>query len=172
MLERNGLLNKIFEDVITFIRDFGDEDLKKHFTESGKNATYVSNFTVDEFITIISDHIEKKTLRDLLVSSDFSLLADESTDEAGRSQLAIFVRFIDPTTNLPTEQFICVRKLGPSKTSEAIMMELEEMFEEKHINKSFIRFSGLDGTNCLSGMQNGVQRRIQHSSPYAFYINC
>ena len=49
-----------FEDVITFIRDFGDEDLKKHFTESGKNATYVSNFTVDEFITIISDHIEEK----------------------------------------------------------------------------------------------------------------
>ena len=67
------------------------------------------------------------------MSSDFSLLADESTDEAGRSQLAIFVRFIDPTTNLPTEQF-SVRKLGPSKTSEAIMMELEEMFEEKHIN--------------------------------------
>ena len=30
----------------------------------------------------------------------------------------------------------------------------------------------MDGTNCMSGVQNGLQRRIQHVSPYAFYINC
>ena len=111
-------------------------------------------------------------MRDLLVAADFSLLADESTDEAGRAQLSMFVRFIEITTNLPKEEFICVHKLGASKTSEAIMIEIEEMFVEKHINKSFIRFSGLDGTNCMSGVQNGLQRRIQHISPYAFYINC
>ena len=158
--------------MISFIRDLGDNDLKQHFIESGKNATYVSHFTVDEFIKIISNHIEQKTLRDLLVSADFSLLADKSTDEAGRAQLSMFVRFVEMTTNSPTEQFICVRKLGASKTSEAIMLEIEEMFSEKHINKTFIRFSGLDGTNCMSGVQNGLQRRIQHVSPYAFYINC
>ena len=63
-----------------------------------------------------------------MVSSDFSLLTDESTDEA--EQLATFVRFNNPTTNLSTEQFICVHRLGSSKTLEAIMIELEEILEK------------------------------------------
>ena len=51
------------------------------------------------------------------------------------------------------------------------MTELEEMFAEKHINKSLIRSSGLDGTNTMSGKEIGMQRKIQHVSPYALYIN-
>lgn len=46
------------------------------------------------------------------------------------------------------------------------------MFTEKYINKSLTRFSVLDGTNAMTGNQNGVQRKIQHVSPYALYINC
>ena len=65
-----------------------------------------------------------------------------------------------------------MRKVSTSKTTEALMLELEEMFSNKHIDKTLIRFSGLDGTNAMSGTQNGLQRRIQHVSPYAFYMNC
>ena len=52
------------------------------------------------------------------------------------------------------------------------MKELEEMFVEKNINKSLIRFSGLDGKNAMSGEKKGLQRRIRHVSPYALYLNC
>ena len=52
------------------------------------------------------------------------------------------------------------------------MVELDEMFIGKYINKSLIRFSGVDGTNAMSGKQNGMQRKIQHVPPYALYINC
>ena len=45
------------------------------------------------------------------------------------------------------------------------------MFGEKYINKSLIRFSGVDGTNATSGKQNGMQRKIQHVSTYVLYIN-
>ena len=39
----------------------------------------------------ISNYIQQKTLRDLLVSANISLLVDKSTDEARRGQLAFFV---------------------------------------------------------------------------------
>ena len=63
------------------------------------------------------------------------LLSDE------RTQLAVFARFIDSTTHTVSEKIICVRKLGESKRAASIMAELEEMFAEKYINKSLIRFS-------------------------------
>ena len=95
----------------------------------------------------------KKTKK--LTAGEFSLLTDESTDEACRAQLSIFVRYVASLTNKPKEEFVCIRKLGTSKTSEALMNELEQMFIDKNIVKTLIRFSGLDGTNAMSGEKKG-----------------
>ena len=137
-----------------------------------KNASYMSKFTVDEIVKLISDKIEANFLRDLLTANDFSILSDESSGEAGRAQLAVFVRFIDPSSNEATEQYVCIRKLRTSKTAETLMGELEQIFIDKKIDKTLIRFSGLDGTNAMSGEQKGLQRRIRHVSPFAIYMNC
>ena len=172
MARKKWAIKNNFEDLIMFIKDMGDQDLVYHFNQAAKNATYISHFTIDEFLKIISDYLEQKLMIDLSLSSDFALLSDESCDEANRAQFSIFVRYIDTATNSPKEGFVCIRKLGTSKTSEALMKELEEMFVEKNINKSLIRFSGLDGTNAMSGEKKGLQRRIRHVSPYALYLNC
>ena len=172
MARKKWAIKNNFEDLIMFIKDMGDQDLVYHFNQAAKNATYISHFTIDEFLKIISDYLEHKLMIDLSLSSDFALLSDESCDEANRAQFSIFVRYIDTATNSPKEGFVCIRKLGTSKTSEALMKELEEMFVEKNINKSLIRFSGLDGTNAMSGEKKGLQRRIRHVSPYALYLNC
>ena len=52
------------------------------------------------------------------------------------------------------------------------MEELEQIFTDKNIDKIRFRFSGLDGTNAMSGEQKGLQRRICHVSSYALYLNC
>ena len=172
MARKKWAVKNNFKDVVEFVKDLGDADLEKHFRDMGKNATYLSTTSVDEFVRIISDFIEKKFLSNVLSSEDFALLSDESTDEAGRAQMSVFVRYMDISTNSPKEEFVCIRKLGTSKASEALMKELEQMFEEKHIAKENIRFSSLDGTNAMSGQQKGLQRHIQHVSPFALYLNC
>ena len=153
------------------ISDIGHTDLQIHFQVMAKNASYMSKFTVDEIVKLISDKIEANFLRDLLTANDFSVLSDESSDKAGRAQLAVFVRFIDPSSNEATEQYVCIRKLRTSKTAKTLMGELEQIFIDKKIDKTLIRFSGLDGTNVMSGEQKGLQRRI-HVSPFAIYMNC
>ena len=40
------------------IENLGDEDLIEHFQTTDKNATYLSIFTVDEFVKICSDYIK------------------------------------------------------------------------------------------------------------------
>ena len=87
---KRAVKNK-FEPLVNHMRDLGDEDLKKHTAVMAKNATYMSHFTVDEIVKVISDYIEAKFLRDLLTASDFSLLTDESTNEADKAQFFIFV---------------------------------------------------------------------------------
>ena len=48
-----------FKDVIEFITDLGDDDLRKHFQDMGKNASYLSSTSVETFVRIISEYIEK-----------------------------------------------------------------------------------------------------------------
>ena len=124
-----------FYDLIEHIKNLGDVDLIKHFQTMDKNATYVSKFTVDEFVKICSDFIEEKFLTDILTAGEFAILTDESTDEAGRAQLSIFICYVDAVAHEPKEEFVCIRKLSTSKTSEAIMNELESMFVEKKMIK-------------------------------------
>ena len=108
MARKKWAVKQNFEDLMIHISELDDIDLQKHFQVMAKNASYMSKFTVDEISKLISNKIEAKFLRDLLTANDFLILTDESTDEAGRAQLAVFVRFIDPSSNEATEQ--CLRQ--------------------------------------------------------------
>ena len=133
--------------------------MTKSRNTSGKNAIYLSYFSLEECLEIINNLIKKELADNLLAGSDFSLLSDESTDKAERTPLPVFARFIDSTTYTAYDKLICMRKLGESKTAAAIMAEL---FTQKCISKSSMQ--------C--GKQNDLQRKTQHMLPYALYINC
>ena len=100
-----------------------------------------------------------KTL-DLSASVEFTLLADESTDEADRSQFAIFARYINPSTYSPNESYFGVVKLSTSKTADALFLMIENLLLQKHIDIEKMMFSGIDGTNAMSGEWKGLQRRL------------
>ena len=51
-----------------------------------------------------------KLLCDLINFNDFSILTDESSDEAGRTQLAVFVHCTDPSTNESKEEYVSTKK--------------------------------------------------------------
>ena len=67
MSRKKWAVKNNFADLVDFIRDLGDDDFKSHFNAMTKNATYMSHFTVDEFVKILSGYIETSFLRDLLI---------------------------------------------------------------------------------------------------------
>ena len=109
-------------------------------------------------------------LHDLNASMDFTILADESTDDGDRSQLAIFVRIIE-SDHRPVEHFLGITCIAISKTTAAIMDIICKFLISKEMQPSYIRFCGLDGTNNMNSECCGLQGLIKHSSPHAQYIN-
>ena len=99
----------------------------KTFQTMDKNATYFSKFTVDKFVKICGDYIENTFLNNIVFAGQFAILTDESTGEAGRAQLAIFVCYVDSIIHEPKEEFVCIQKLSTAKTYEAVLAELESV---------------------------------------------
>ena len=61
-------------------------------------------------------------------------------------------------------------KLAKSKIAEDFHDIIMKLLEAKGLDSSLICFSGLDGTNAMSGERK--QRLMQYTSLYAQYLNC
>ena len=110
-------------------------------------------------------------LRDLNTSMDFTILADEITDDGDQSQLAIFVHIIG-SDHRPIEHFLGITCIAISKTAAIIMDIISNFLISKEMQPYYIRFCGLDGTNSMSSEHCCLQHLIKHSSSHAEYINC
>ena len=157
--------------MIIFLSDIGVEDIKLHTENAPQNAIYTSTTSAKQFLKVIGDYLNEQLVTDVLAAGEFSVLADESTNEGDRSQMAVFIRFVNVTSHKVQERFLGVVKLAKSKKAEDLHDIIMKLLEAKGLDSSLIRFSGLDGTNAMSGERKGLQRLIRHTSPYAQYLN-
>ena len=150
-----------------------DKLFASHLSNAPKNANYCTENSVEDYLKVIGNFLNEKLIDDILATGDVTVLADESTDDANRSQMALFVRYIDASTNLPVEHFVQMVKLTTSKKAADLHEILINVLNSNGIDPSkFIRSVGLDGTNAMSGERKGLQRLICHTSPHSLYINC
>ena len=129
------------------------------------------NVCCREFLKLIGDHLASILLRDLNISMDFTILAEERTDDGDRSQLTVFLRIIG-SDHGPIEHFLGITYIAISKTAAAIIDIINNFLILKEMQPSYIQFCGLDGTNSMSSERCGLQRLIKHSLLLAEYINC
>ena len=73
------------------------KDLIEHMCEK-KNATYLSCQSVDEFTEAIGTYLEESTLTKIMLATDLTLSADETTI------VAVFITYLDEITD--TEQIL------------------------------------------------------------------
>lgn len=157
------------EKLVRFVAsiDESNSDLKQHCASASN--TYLSSTSVTQMVSCISEFYERELLLNMN-EKQFSLLADESTDMAHRSQLCIMARFGNSHNEIATHflGFVNLEKA----TAEAIMTAVKLFLLAKNIDIGKIRFIALDGCNTMSGEHKGLERRIRHESPFALYVNC
>ena len=115
--------------MIIFLSDIGVEDIKLHTENAPQNAIYTSTTSAKQFLKVIGDYLNEQLVTDVLAAGEFSVLADESKDEGDRSQMAVFIRFVNVTSHKVQERFLGVVKLAKSKKAEDlhdIIMKLLE----------------------------------------------
>ena len=132
---------------------------------------YTSTTSAEQFLKAIGDYLNEQLVTDVLAAGEFSAFANESTNEGDRSNMAAFICFVNVTLHKVQERSLEVVKLAKSKKAEDLH-DIMKLLEAKGLDSPLIRFSGLDGTNAMSGECKGLQWLIRHASPYAQYLNC
>ena len=95
-----------FSDIVEFLKDIGDKEIVNFLNRAPKNSTYTSKFTIEDYNCYISDYLEDELIDNIKLTKDFSLLVDEGANEAGRSELSIFVCYVDLLKHCPAEEFL------------------------------------------------------------------
>ncbi|XP_033759500.1 uncharacterized protein LOC117341747 [Pecten maximus] len=160
-----------FEDFVRFVASLGVEDIARHIEIAPPQATYLSVKTATELIELIGENIEQSLLDSLRKAPFYSLLADESTDEANKTQLSVFCRWYHESHSNFTDHFMGLVEV--QKTDSATLMDvLHGFLIAKGIPIEKCRFVAFDGTNSMSGIRTGLQRRFRNYAPKSLYINC
>ena len=148
------------------------DDFFQQINNAPTNCTYISTFSAEQFLKAVGDFLSDQIITDLIAAGDFTILADESTDEADYSQMSVFVRFVDAFDNKAVERFSGIVKLTTSKKAVDLHEIIMKYLEGKNLDSLCMRISGLDGTNAMSGEQKGLQRLSCHTGPHSQYLNC
>lgn len=84
----------IFNALLKFRVDAGDDVLKEHLEKGPRNSVYISPRIQNKLIEISGEIITEKIVSDVKKSPYFSLLCDETTDIAGSEQMSICIRYL------------------------------------------------------------------------------
>ena len=109
-------------------------------------------------------------MADVLAAGEFSVLTEKSTDEIVHRWQYLFVLLTLLHTKFK-EGFWGWLNLLSLKKQRTCMISSCNCWKQKGLDSSLIRFSGLDGTNAMSGKRKALQLLIRHASLYAQYLN-
>lgn len=116
------------------------------------DVNYLSPRAATEFVELVSDFIERKTIAEMR-DRKFTIFLDESTDNANRSQVSIMARWVGE--NGANEKFLGLVHINGTKA-----LDFEEAVQtfcvSKELDVKNIRFIAADGCNTMSGERTGT----------------
>ena len=107
-----------FVALLQFAVEADNEILAEHLRSAGRNALYTSKTIQNQLIKICGDIIRETILNQVRTANLFS--ADEATDSANDEQLAISLRYVNPSSESIEERFIAFSECITGITGEAI----------------------------------------------------
>lgn len=87
-----------FRELLRLMVASGDTTLEEHLKNAKSNATYISKTSQNELIDSIGEEITQQILTRLHKSLFYSILFDETTDLAHKSQLSAIIRYVAENT--------------------------------------------------------------------------
>ncbi|XP_023247158.1 uncharacterized protein LOC106642184 [Copidosoma floridanum] len=145
-----------------------------------KGATrYLSPKIQNEMIECLGMTLEDHLLEKIRASPFFSVIMDTAQDISKVDQLSIIVRYAvitrsenrEPVDTEIREVFLGLYAVTKHGAAD-LVNQVTELFAEKSIDMKKCVGPGYDGASVMSGMYNGVQKRIKDIQPNAEYVHC
>lgn len=139
--------------------------------QSTNKTTYLSPEIQNEIIEICGEIISDDIVKTCNAAPCFGFMADEATDVATIEQMALCLRFYDPSELRIREEFIGFAECKAT-TGESLTESFLENLRAKGVIKNKMRGQGYDGAANMAGKYRGVQARIKEVVPGAVYTHC
>jgi len=173
-LAKESIATAKYPSLMEFLRLQGCESLSN--LDIGKNATYSSRATADEFQEIIASIVEKDLIEKIKASKFVSILMDESTDISVTKKMVVYIRFMNSVESqswLPETHFLGNISIeDPKSTADILFKFLTDFLVSKGIPLSKVLGFGSDGASVMVGKQNGVATKVKEYSPHCINIHC
>ncbi|XP_049767228.1 52 kDa repressor of the inhibitor of the protein kinase-like [Schistocerca cancellata] len=158
----------VFDVLLQFRLQSGDETLWKRFEGAPKNATYVSHRTQNDLCA--------KVLRNDLINTinnreSFSVFADKSMDIAGTEQLSLSARYFDHATNVVRGDFLGFTPLATLDVKH-ISNTIISTLSAWGLNLDKMVGQDYDGCSMMAGKVGRVQKIIAEKYPKARFYRC
>ncbi|XP_060846718.1 52 kDa repressor of the inhibitor of the protein kinase-like [Rhopalosiphum padi] len=163
----------IFNDLLLFRIESGDELLQKHISENAGNAKYTSPRIQNEIISICGKLIKNDIVNLANAANAFSVIADETADISGTEQLSIGIRFLDKHSNPPKirEEFLGFTPLE-KLNAQSVATNIISFMTDCGLNLNKLYGQGYDGCATMAGQEGGVSKLIRDKYNKALFFHC
>ena len=137
-----------------------------HCLRVARNATYTSQWTIADFLQVISSVIEDDIIQKMRSSMTIGLMADESTFVSITKELVLYGRVVvDGKINSK------MVKLDDGKAN-TIVAAISDYLKEVDISLSHVSSFGSDGAAVMIGRNSGVSTQLKALNPALISIHC
>lgn len=158
----------IYRDLLDYTASY-DPILKQHLENSGAFKG-VSSTIQNDLLDCAFDVYQSEIKREIRASPFLAVMADETTDVSGQSQLVIVFRYLKgPTVVESFWGYFKMIHVDAKSLANVILGELNAVLEgdtEKLIAQTY------DGANVMRGSKNGVRTQILDKYPNAHFVHC
>ena len=166
----NGNVGNFVESLNFRVRA-GDDTLKTHLCECGKNRSYISKTSQNKIIKCIGQVISEHIINEIKECRFYTIIADEAADSSHKEQLSLVLRFVDSGMNV-REEFICFLHCKWGLSGQNLAKLILEALDELTLSIDNCRGQGYDGAGSVAGHINGLAAHILRVNPKALYTHC
>ena len=171
MVKKHWAYVNNYEDFVNFVgNDLKDLVLNEYLKLCNDRKNYLSEFTVGKFLKLIGEYMENEALQKVRDAEQFTILLDESTDEAKRAELAVIVRLVDSNGKIENH-FLTLIPLSRCDAL-SIFTAVYDYLKNNNIDMTRVRFSGMDGCSTMLGEHNGVTVHFKENCSHHSSIHC
>ncbi|XP_046684857.1 zinc finger MYM-type protein 1-like [Homalodisca vitripennis] len=156
-----------------------DTILEDLITRPSGTVNYLSPTIQNEIISLMASEVLSGINEELLSAPFFSIIYDTTQDVSKVDQLSEVFRYVKidhDQLGKPCELRICETFTSFTAVTDQTASGLEDVIiksiSEKGLDITKCRGQGYDGASVMSGVYNGVQKRIQELAPHAYFIHC
>ena len=133
------------------------------------HAQWTSPSIQNEILDIISSFVIERITHDVLLSRNFALIMDETSDISRAEQVSICLRHVLDGKTLET----FVGFFSTESTEGEILFKLvKKVITEYGLKLENIVGECFDGASNMSGVRKGVAARMKEYSPRGVYVHC